>query len=210
MTSFSSLALEHLFLRLRPINRALRTAVQNQQIASARLAQPELSALCLTDAQAHLLLDQVEINQSGSALPGLQASLLPEEKLGEDDLIMQCGAFSSHLPLRRLEEELGFCPFEIEAILVCAASELDRAYERIFGFILDDLNRRFPCVDLLTTLTAHSLEDVLERRRLLSSFGRLRRRGFLQPFGSSPTELRQELVLSPGVFDFLSGTEMDI
>src|SRR6266851_3590516 len=156
MTSFSSLALEHLILRLRPINRALRAAVQNQQIASARLAQPGLSSLCLTETQAHLLLDQVEVNQSGSALPGLQAALLPEEQLAEDDLITQSVAFSSMLPLRRLEQELGFSPFELEAILLCAASELDRAYERIFGFILDDLNRRFPFIELLVTLTTNS------------------------------------------------------
>jgi len=195
---------------MRPINRALRAAVRNQQIAASRLMQPELSALCVTNAQIELLLDQVEINQSGSALPGMPISLLPEERLAEEEVIQQSAAFSSALPLRLLEEGLGFTPFELEAVLLCAAPELDRAYERIFGFVLDDLNRRFPCVELLSTVTAGSLEEILERRRLLSSFGRLRRCGFLETLGDAPTEFRQELRLSPGVFDFLAGVETDV
>lgn len=210
MTSFSSVALDHLTLRLRAVNRALGAAVQNQKAAAARMAQPELSALCLTDAHVQLLLDQVKVNQSGSALPGIPASLSPEEQLAQDELFLQSAAFSSALPLQRLEQELEFSSFEIETILLCIAPELDRAYERIFGFILDDLNRRFPCVELLSTLTASSLEEVLERRIVLSSFGRLRRCGFLQAFGDAPTELRQELRLSPGIFDFLTGVDIDV
>src|SRR5262245_60909459 len=210
MTSFSSLALEHLILRLRPINRALRAAVRNQQIAASRLAQPGVSALCVTDTQVELLLDQVEINQSGSALPGLPASLLPEEQLAEEEVLQQAEAFSSALPLKLLEKDLGFTAFELEAILLCAAPELDGTYEHIFGFVLDDLNRRFPCVELLCALTAGSLEEILERRRVLSSFERLRRCGFLQTTGEAATELRQELRLAPGVFDFLAGVETDV
>jgi hypothetical protein len=207
MDSFSSFATAHLILRLRPLNRALRSAVENQKNLAALLARPDLSPLCLTDAHVQILLDQLEVTQSGSALPGVPALLSIEEQNTEKDLLLQSCSFSSDPPLQRLERDLRLSPFELDTILLCAAPELDRTYERIFGFILDDLNRRFPCVELLSTLTASSLEEVVEHRHLLSCFGRLRRQGFLQPFGDPPTELRQELRLAPGMFDFLTGAD---
>jgi hypothetical protein len=58
-----SLAIAHLLLRLRPLNRALRRAVENQRLAAAQLSRPDLSALCLTDEHVKILLDQVEQHQ---------------------------------------------------------------------------------------------------------------------------------------------------
>src|SRR5260370_13302543 len=112
---------------------------------------------------------------------------------------------SAILPLERLARDFFLTAFEMEAILLCGAPELDPTYERIFAFILDDLNRKFPCVELLVSLTAASMEERISRRHALSIFGQLRRCGILQPFGDFPTELRQELRLSPGVFDYLTG-----
>ena len=65
------------------------------------------------------------------------------------------------------------------------AQELDSSYERIFAYILDDLNRRHPCVELLCNLTAHSLPERLIRRRVIGPYGRLRRCGMLKEFGET-------------------------
>src|SRR5277367_6453998 len=99
MNSFASLATAHLVLRLQPMNRALRAAVESQQIAAARLARPDLSPLCLTDEHVKVLLEQVEITQSGNALPGSPATRTAEERLAEEDLRAQCAAIEHALPL---------------------------------------------------------------------------------------------------------------
>jgi hypothetical protein len=210
MNSRASLATAHLVLRLQPINRTLRAAVESQQIAAARLSRPDLSPLCLTDEHVKVLLEQVEITQSGNALPGSPATQTAEERAAEEDLRAQSAAINYALPLEHLSRKLSLTPFEEETILLCAAPELDRTYEKIYGFILDDLNRRFPCTELLISLTASSIEDRLERRHALNAFGRLRRLSILMPLSDAPTDLRQEFRLGPGIFDYLTGAGVDM
>jgi len=205
MESLFSLATEHFILRLQPLNRALRAAVENQRRLAARLAAPQLSPLCVTDEHANILLEQVDISQSGNALPGLAMALDESEKSVEEELRARCGALGKKLPLDAFAQSFELTPFELETLLVCAAPELDRAYERIYAFLLDDLNRRFPSIDLLISLTSTSVEQRIARRHALSNVGKLRRTGILQSCGAAPTALRQELRLAPGVFEFLTG-----
>jgi hypothetical protein len=210
MEALPSLATAHLTLRLQPINRALRAAVENQKVTAARLARPELSALCITEEHIQSLLDQVDATQSGDERPPASALLSPAERDAEEDLRAQCSTIGAILPLDHLSHTLRLTPFEQEAVLLCAAPELDRIYERIYAFVLDDLNRRFPCVELLVSLTAGSIEEHVVRRHALARSGRLRRTRVLLPLGDPPTDLRQEFRLAPDVFDFLTGAHLDV
>lgn len=199
-----ALATEHLVLRLQPLNRALREAVENQRIIADRLSRPDLAPLCVTDEHVKILLEQVDIMQSGNALPGVPAVLTEDESSIEAELRARAAPLGG-LPIDQLAAALHLTPFEQDALLLCAAAEFDRTYERIFSFILDDLNRRLPCVDLLISLTSVSVEERIERRHCLSSLGILRRSGVLLPVGEALTDLRQELRLAPGVFEYLTG-----
>jgi hypothetical protein len=204
LSDLTSLAIKHLLLKLRPLNRALDAAVERQRQSAARLIRPDVTPLCVTTDQVKTLLGDVD---------QLAARACPAEELGwftteEIELLSEleekAKSEDSHLPLDRLVTELHLTRLEEEAILLCAAPELDRSYERIFAYILDDLNRRFPCIELLSSLTATSLEERLIRRAMLGRFSKLRRNGLIQQFGEAATELRQELRLSPGLFDFLA------
>jgi MoxR-like ATPase len=201
MTGPAALAVAHLRLRLLPLHRALRAAVERQAEAAARLTRPDVAALCITDDQVKALLGDVDALVTTGKLPAQPAALLPREEVLQENFRARAAEAGLTLPLDRL----GLTAFEEEAVLLCAAPELDRAYERIYAYVLDDLNRRFPCVELLCALTAPSLDERLARRRALGNLGRLRRGGLLVPCGEAPTELRQELRLGPGVLDFLLG-----
>ena len=203
----SSLAISHLLLRLRPLNRALRRAVSRQGQLAARLLHPDVTPLCITEEQVQTLLDDVDKLVLHEAIESKRATLTPEER----DLEQQLREMSqSMLPLDRIAEALELSEFEQEAILLCAAVELDRSYERIYAYILDDLNRRYPCVELLSNLTASSLEEVCMRRAALAVYGKLRRTNILRAFGEPATSLRQELRLSPALLAFLSGSPGDV
>lgn len=209
MDALTPLATAHLVLRLQPLNRALRAAVERQKLAAQRLARPDLSPLCLTEEHVRILLEEVEDCQSGRALAGEPAALSSDELQAEENLRRRSFELGKVLPLDRLSQTWELPSFELEALLLCAAPEVDRNYERIYAFILDDLNRRHPCMELFVSLTATSLEEQFQRRLALGSFGRLRRYGVLLPFGDAPSELRQEFRLAPGVFDFLTGAFSD-
>lgn len=195
-------AIAHLRLRLGSIHRALASAVVRREAAASRLARPDLSPFCVSGEQVRCLLDELGTldDYSGPAV------LTPEE----DDLEDQLRNSGEALPLDRLTETLDLTAFEQDALLICAAPELDRSYERIFAFILDDLNRRFPCADLLASLTASSAEQCVLHRHALALHGKLRRYELLAPIGDAVIEARQEFRLGPGLFEYLTGGGPDM
>ncbi|HMG72000.1 MAG TPA: AAA family ATPase [Pyrinomonadaceae bacterium] len=205
----NSIAIEHLLLRLRPLNRALRAAVAFQGQAAARLFHPDVTPLCVTEEQVRALLSDIDQLSSGLRQTR-RATLTTEEASAEVKLRKLSQASQDQLPLDRLTTALGLSEFEQEAVLLCSAVELDRSYERIYAFILDDLNRRYPCVELLCSLTAETLVERCGRRHGLSPYGKLRRYAVLQPHLEPPTESRQELRLAPGLFAFLTGASRDL
>jgi hypothetical protein len=74
------------------------------------------------------------------------------------------------LPLIELKRCFSLTAFEIDILLACLAAELDRRYERIYGYLHDDMSRRRPSPGLLLKL--HSSRDV-ERIAARSSFSPL-------------------------------------
>ncbi|MFI5177710.1 MAG: ATP-binding protein [Vicinamibacterales bacterium] len=200
-----SLAVEHLLLRLRPINRALRTAVVRQQVATARLVAPGAAPLCVTDDQVEKLLLDVDEASDIDPAAACEPVLTAEELAAELDVRARAAAAGVALPLDALAAQLELSAFEQDAVVLCAAPEISRSYERIFAFVLDDLNRRLPCVEVMMALAPAPAAERLARRRALSRFGILRRTGVLRPWGDAATDQRQELRLSAPALDFLMG-----
>jgi hypothetical protein len=205
----NSPAIEHLLLRLRPLNRTLHAAVAAQGQAAARLFHPDVTPLCVTEDQVQALLSDIDQLGHGAG-QARRATPTPEETAAEEELRKRSRQSQIPLPLDRLAHALDLSTFEQEAVLLCAAVELDRSYERIYAFILDDLNRRYPCVELLCSLTADTLVERCARRQALGPYGKLRRAGVMRTYGEPPTEARQELRLAPGLFSFLSGASGDV
>lgn len=205
MSPLPQLALRHLALRLLPINRALRAATARQTQLAARLLRPDITPLCVTEDQVAVLLDDADALLNATPSNISLAALTAVESAEEETLRAEAAAQQAVLPLDRLAQAMSLSKFELEAILLCAAPEIDRSYERVYAYVLDDLNRRQPCIELLSMLTASSLAERLERRHILGAFGKLRRIGLLRRLGEAATELRQELQLMPGVVDFLAG-----
>ena len=201
----TELALQHLALRLGPVNRALRAAVARQARQAARLIRPDVAPLCVTDDQVSKLLDDADALLGGTSDSGVAAGLSVREAERQEALRTACRQSGARLPLDELAASLELSAFEEQAILLCAAPELDRAYERIYAYILDDLSRRHPCVELLSSVTADSLRERVACRHAIGRYGKLRRYGVLRAAGEAATELRQELRLASGLFDFLTG-----
>jgi hypothetical protein len=197
-------ARRHLLLELGAVNRALTAAVERQARSAARLARPDLTTLCVTDEQVLQLLrdvgtlGQAEVPAADGHPEGGSAATLALRKASGDRLPLDC-----------LGRELGLTPFERFAILLGAAHEVDRRYERIFAYVLDDLNRRQPSVELLCTLAGGDAETVLANRQTAGRYGRLRRGGLLLAVGDPPSELRQEFRLAPGLMHWLLSGQGD-
>lgn len=276
VTGVGEPAVEHLRIRLADLHRALRAAVERQARIAARLTRPDLTPYCVTDEQVGVLLD--EVHDLTGAMAGPYAPARPEPE-AERLLRRRASAEGATLPLDALATRFGLTRADQDALLLVAAPELDRGYERIYAYIVDNLNRRLPSVELLVTVGAMGAEtaggtgdvegpgtmegsgaaeglggaegsggvegpgdaaglggaqglgraaapgDVegaggaaspggaaarLARRRALGPTGPLRRYGLLRAHGEAPVELSQELVLGPGVLEFLLGWGGDV
>jgi hypothetical protein len=204
MLTPSELAIRHLALRLRPLARVLKKAVERQAELAGKLLRPDVTPLCVTDEQVSQLLAEIDLApHSSSADDGW----LPTEadNVAERELRTAAAQLGIKLPLDQLHDRLGLCEHEIRMLLVCVAPEIDRSYERIYAYVLDDLNRRYSCIELLTQLCAQDWSLRMQLHSLISSRGRLRRLGLVRSFGDSPTALRQQLQCVPGAIEFLLG-----
>ncbi|MFO1119690.1 MAG: hypothetical protein U1E38_06135 [Rhodospirillales bacterium] len=194
------LALTHFRLWLGALNRGLRQAVARQRAVAARLGGPDLHALCITDALAATLLDDVDAVAAGTPASVAPFALSPEEQRLDDRLRQRADAVGARLPLHQLVEELEFSPFERLALIVIAAPEVSSAYERLYAYILDDLNRGAPSVELILRLALGGCRADAEFLAQLDRFGRLRRQGLIETIETAgATHLRQAFRLNAGV-----------
>ena len=200
------LAVEHLRIRLADLHLALRAAVDRQAAQAALLTRPDLAPFCVTDDQVGALLDQVDAFAEAMSDP-------PEaertDRRAEQELRRLAASRGVTLPLDALATRFGLTRAEQDALLLVAAPELEPGYERIYAYIVDNLNRRAPCLELLVTVGATTPSARLALRRALGVAGRPRRYGLLRAYGEAPTELDQELALGVGVFEFLMGWSGD-
>src|SRR5215475_11980734 len=158
----SGLAVEHLRLRLAELHLALRVAVERQAAAAALLTRPDLTPFCVTDEQVGALLDRVDAVTEAMTEPPEPPRPDPES---EQHLRRLAAARGVTLPLDALATRFGLTRAEQDALLLVAAPELDAGYERIYAYIVDNLNRRAPCVELLVTVGAEIPAARLALRR---------------------------------------------
>ena len=187
-------AVEHLRLRMASVHLCLRAAVERQARLAASLTRPDLTPYCVTDEQVGVLLDEVGSFTEAMAAPDV---LRPLETDAERNLRREAAAQGVTLPLDALATRFGLTREDQDALLLVAAPELDPGYGRIYAYIVDNLNRRLPSVELLVAVGAATPAGRLARRGALGPAGPLLRFGLLRGSG--------ELTLGPGVFEFLLG-----
>jgi hypothetical protein len=130
--------------------------------------------LYMTDEQAQGLLAQPFAGNWGLLAPLPQAEREAFDRADAvasarvAEIAAQAEREGHVLRLRRLAKTFALSPFEFDALLVCLAPSLDLRYERLYGYLQDDVTRRHPTVNLLLDLLA---EPGAGRLVHLASFG---------------------------------------
>ena len=114
----------------------------------------------------------------------------------------------SMVPLLELKERLGLSDFEYDALLICLAPAVDSRYEKIFGFLQDDVTQKYASIGLIFDLL---LPDGMQRMCFLESFtsSPLNKYHLLQPInnpgGAGHSLLRQAYLPAPEIITWLIG-----
>ncbi|NJN94244.1 MAG: ATP-binding protein [Anaerolineales bacterium] len=125
-------------------------------------------------------------------------------------LIGKAGQKQQPLRLVQLADAFGLSQFELDALLVCLAPNLDLRYERLFGYLQDDVTRRWPSVNLILNLLAPPGPDRLSYLVHFADEAPLLRYQLLQretveTNGLTPPLLAQALQVDPTVTAWLLG-----
>lgn len=201
------LALDHLRLRLRPLNRALRVLAQERANRTAQLARPKQEQSSISAQHMLQLFEEIDATASGDAMSA--ASLVPNnsELACETKLRSDAEEHGISLPIDAMQHALALSEFEVNVVVVCAAPQLRSAYHRVFAFIHDDLNRLAPSTELLLLLEGSEIAAQMEQRAALAPHGKLLRSGLLQTPEEPSNELHREFALAPSVLTALSSAE---
>ncbi len=198
-------AATHLHLWLRALNRTIAAAVGVQNGRSQRLRGDKGPANALSAHHADLLVAEVEsiVAEGDPVLPAI--ALDSSEAAAERQLLAESPV---PLPLVRLRGEAELTAFDLAALLIAAAPEVATAYGRLYGYLLDDLTRLLPSVELVLRLTHDGSVAAGIRRRRLRPGGTLRRLGLLEaadPLACGPTTVLRP---APGCVEWLLGATL--
>lgn len=90
------------------------------------------------------------------------------------------------LPLLELEAMFGLSAVESDALVACLAPEIDRKYERIYGYLHDDMSRKLPSAALILSLCASGSARRAARSEAFGSQAPLLRYQLLHPAEETP------------------------
>jgi ATP-dependent 26S proteasome regulatory subunit len=74
-----------------------------------------------------------------------------------------------YLPLPVLARFFRLTPFETQIVLLCLAPELDRKYEKLYGYLQDDVTRKRPCAWLALDLFCGAQAEQIAMRPVFDS-----------------------------------------
>jgi AAA+ superfamily predicted ATPase len=113
------------------------------------------------------------------------------------------------LRLHTLTELFHLTPFEIDALLICLAPELDLRYEKLYSYLQDDVTRKRPTVDLVMKLLCHSLDETFKARKCFSTGAMLFKNHLLLFTGDDQIPLlTRSLRIDERITGFLLGTDI--
>jgi hypothetical protein len=153
-------SLEHLLARLQQVEVRVRAAVEARRATDPSPDDPFRGLYLSHDAVERILGDE---GVRETDLPAQDGAIAIERQADQWE---QRGAV---LRLRRLQRVFSLDEQDVELLLVAIAPDLDARFERLFGYLNDDVTRRRATVGLALALTGLSAVDGAARARLSAS-----------------------------------------
>ncbi|HEY3475498.1 MAG TPA: hypothetical protein VGK56_12870, partial [Anaerolineales bacterium] len=208
--SREDISLQHLQAELARIDLLIQRAVRRWQLAGQDAADT-FRGLYVSDTEAGLLLQHPFGSNWGATV------VLPEaeERAFEQAIqqaCLQARAVQQGRPtrLQNLVEAFGLDEFEKDVLLICLAPAFDLRYEKIYGYLQDDVTRKRPGINLALDLCSPAGFDRLQALSHFAADAPLFRYHLLERF-SEPGQnksplLSQSLLIDETIIHWLLGT----
>ena len=201
-------SLQHILAELERIDLLIRA--QAQRARQTHAVDADFLGLYISEQEVDALL----VGSAG--MPRWAAAPLPSEISStlerlEQDIGGRKAASNVELRLDGLARCFGLTPFDVDVLLVALAPEIDVRYERLFGYLHDDVTRRRPSVDLALNLLCARFEDKLAARARFAPGAPLLRCRLIELFDDpsrpQPSLLGRQIRIDPRVVSHLFGVD---
>lgn len=174
-----------------------------------------LRGLVIKDEEIEILLDQSLFFNNQPILDSSALEQFQEQLAARKEQIASRKAAAlkngTELRLERLKQMFFLTSFDIDALIICLAPELDLRFEKIYAYLQDDVTKKQPGVDLVLRLLCASMEENLEGRRRFFSSSPLIQHHLLQlyddPSRSRPSLAGKYIKLDDRLANYLLGSD---
>ncbi len=206
--------IQYLHLQLLRIDLLIRKAVRRWELSGQNFSE-KFRGLFLSENNIQDLLNRPIGGNWGTGidLPGQEIEQfnqlqfqVEKELLTIREKAKQNGV---NLKLDQLGRLFDLTEFEFDAFLICLAPSIDTRFERIYGYLQDDVTNRFASVGLIFDLL---LAPGLDRLRYFSSFNyqsNLIKNELIKPLAAMPSEekplIKQNYFASNEIMSWITG-----
>ncbi len=99
------------------------------------------------------------------------------------------------LSLLRISKILNLSPFEERCIIICLAPEIDRKYEKVYGYLQNDMTAVSPCIELIIKLLTAADDEKIAARQYFDPQAPVMK--YLMETGKDFMESRLPLIARP-------------
>ncbi|MCC6623662.1 MAG: ATP-binding protein [Deltaproteobacteria bacterium] len=194
---------EHLLAELVWVRALVKDSLQHAGRLGSETLKLDRLRLALTDEDAHrLLFPPVQVPRP----PGESAL----ERLRLDQRVAATRAAGVELPLVDMWDVFGLDDLSRQIMVLALAAELDEDIRKLYGYLWNDLSRRYPTIEFLLGLLQPVLLGKLVNARVFFRDSPLVRHRLIEGLPSDVPYLGREVRLAHSVVArALGGTELD-
>ncbi len=204
-----STARAHVFDELHRLDLLLALRVTQARRDPARAAFDQFHGLFLSEDEIDAILARGQ--RPLGAVPAATDDEAVRRIRVQEQLIAERTVATSRsgaeLPLVRLTRLFDLAPFDVDALMICLAPELDPRYGTLYAYLQDDATRRCATNGLVLATLCDTPEDRLRGRARLGAAAPLARYGLLVEGDATPSRvhgfLGSSLRVDAGVVEFL-------
>lgn len=164
-------SLDHLLAELKRIELKLQLQVARLRTQARRTVEDRLSGLYISEKEVDSIASSPSVASDESLSPpdNSVCSALAESLKQLEANVAETRGKNLHqgrLPrLRKVEHSFQLSAFEVDTLLACLLPELDLRYQKLYGYLQDDITKKSPTVDLLLHLLCESFDQRLIARQ---------------------------------------------
>ena len=193
-------ASEYLSIKLQWLDVLLHREIVRLR-ARYQLSLDEFRGLYISDEQVNSLIDQ-EVGYEGKTSVAEELTERAEVLRAADDQDSEDSLW------RRLADDFSLSATEQDILLLALAPELDLKYETLYGYLNNDITRKWPTHDLALRLLAKDEKPKVRVRRCLAPHATLFSSGLLESISSAPLQassLASGFSVAPALLHYLLG-----